>query len=194
MTSQFRNFEPAMRYLPPTVQACGLVFYANKDGYFYARPSMRSMWSTKAGPSIEPVVGDVRVRFLCVSQGVATAVAVHCAKDGADTFVPYRAFPRGCCSNVTQDKLRLIEEGTRSMDELKASDQDMAPCMETHRMSVSCFCCPCSTIQRACTKEVVTEEIYYISEQRDPIEKPFEGVVPRNGWRVWSFRVLGWLV
>lgn len=194
MTEQFRNFEPAMRYLPPTVQACGVVFYANKDGYFYSRPSMRSMWSTKAGPSTEPVVGDLRVRFLCVPQGVGTAVAVHCEKDGMETFVPYRAIRRGCCTSVDQDRQRLIDEGSRSLGELKQTDEDMAPCMESNRLTVSCFCCPCNTIQRVCTKEVVTEQIYYISEERDPVEKPFEWVVPRNGWRVWLFRGLGWLV
>lgn len=194
MVEQFKNFEPAMRYLPPTVQTCGLSFYANKDGYFYSRPSMRSMWSTKAGPSKEPVVGDLRVRFLCVPQGEATVVAVHCDKDGASTFVPYRPIPRGCCSSEMHDRERLIEEGTRSLEELKAGEDDMAPCVETKGMALSCFCCPCSTIQRVCTKEVVTEEIYYISEERTPLEKPFEWVVPRSFWRVWLFRAIGWLI
>lgn len=194
MVEQFRKFEPAMRHLPPTVQACGLVFYANKDGYFYSRPSMRSMWTSKGGPSVEPMVGDVRVRFLCVPQGNATAVAVHCNSGDRDTFVPYRAIPRGCCSNESQDRLRLIEEGARSLQEVKLSDMDMAPCLTQKGMMTSCFCCPCSTISSVCSKEVVTEEIYYISEELDPIDKPFEGVVQRNCWRVWAFRVVGWMV
>lgn len=194
MVEQFRNFEPAMPYLPPTVQAGGLMFYANKDGYFYARPSMRSMWSTKAAPSIEPVVGDLRVRFLCVPQGTATVVAVHCEKDGVSSFVPYRVIPRGCCSNELQDRQRLIEEGARSLDELSATDQDMAPCIATNSMAVSLVCCPCSSIQRVCTKEVVTQEIYYVSEEHSPLEKPFEWVVPRSFWRAWFFRTIGWLL
>jgi len=193
MTEQFGKFKPAMQLLPPTLQACGLVFYANKDGYFYARPSQRSMWNSRGGPSMEPMVGDVRVRFLCVPQGNATAVAVHCEMGGVDTFVPYRAIPRGCCTNESLNKQRLIEEGARSMQEVKEDEQDLAPCITRNRMMASCFCFPCSTIQRA-TKEVVTQEIYYISEELDPIEKPFDYVVPRNHLRVWMFRALGWLV
>jgi hypothetical protein len=194
MTQQFHKFEPAMQYLPPTLQACGVAFYANQDGYFYCRPRSPGMFA-KSGPTIEPMAGDVRVRFLCVPEGTATAVAVHCETAGVDTFVPYRAIPRGCCSNDLSDRQRLIEEGSRSLQEIKYRDQDMAPCITSNRMTATCFCCPCSTINRVCTKgEVVTEQIYYVSEELDPIEKAFDYVVPRNHFRVWMFRWLGWLV
>lgn len=194
MMEQIRAFEPAMRYMPPTVQACGLVFYANKDGYYYARPSTRAMWSANGGPSTEPNIGDLRARFLCVPQGVATVVAVHCLKHGVETFVPYRAIPRGCCTSVDSDKQRLVEEGSRSRTELHESDRDLTPCLVQNRTTVSVLCCPCSAINRICAKEIVTDEIYYISESLDSVEKPFEHIVPRGTFRVWSFRLIGWLV
>jgi len=176
------------------VEAFGLTFTANKDGYFYGHPSLRPGVITMADSFSEPVVGDLRVRFLCVPEGTATVVAVHCEKEEKDTFVPFRAIPRGCCSNEIQDRARLVEEGSRSLTELKITDEDMAPCMQSNRWALSCFCCPCTSIQRVCTKEVVTEEIYYVSEDEAAREKPFEWVVPRSFWRVWLFRSVGWLL
>jgi hypothetical protein len=111
-----------------------------------------------------------------------------------DTFVPYRAITFGCCTTEDQDKQRLIEEGERSLQEVKAADADLAPCMETNPVSKSCLCCPCNIIQRVCAKEVVTEEIYYVSPEHDTIGKVFDSIVPRSSWRVWLFRILGWLL
>jgi hypothetical protein len=194
MVSTFTKFEPAQRYLPPTVTAHGMQFFANKDGYFYARPSQRSILGTRKVGLGEPVVGDVRVRFMCVPQGTATVVAVHCEKAGTSTFLPYRPIPRGCCLTTYQERVRLLEEGSRSLPELRETSSDMLPCLSSNRLLASCFCCPCSTIQSVCSKEVVTEEIYHVSEELDPIEKPFEGVVSRNQCRVCIFRAIGWLI
>jgi hypothetical protein len=199
MVSQLRNFQPAMPYLPPMVEACGLKFHADKDGYYYARPSARSTrdtpsWKPEDAPSRKAIVGDIRVRFLCVLPGDATAVAVHCREGDVDTFTRFRAIPRGCCSSEYEDKIRLIEEGQRSKQEIKESHSDMAPCITTNRLMATCCCCPCSAINGVCSKEVVTEEIYYISESHDDIEKPFEWVVPRNRFRACFFRTIGWLV
>jgi len=198
MVDQLRNFQPAMPYLPKTVEACGLKFHADKDGYYYARPSARSTrdvpWRAEDAPSKKAVVGDIRARFLCVLPGDATVAAVHCRQNDIDTFVRFRAIPRGCCSSEDEDRIRLIEEGQRSRQEIKQSYSDMAPCITKNRVIATCFCCPCSTINSVCSKEVVTEEIYYISESLDDIEKPFEGVVPRNRWRACLFRAIGWLV
>lgn len=199
MVAQLRNFQPAMPYLPKTVEACGLKFYADQDGYYYARPSARSIretpsWKAEDAPSRKAAVGDIRVRFLCVLPGDATTVAVHCREAEVDTFCRFRAIPRACCSSTYEDRIRLIEEGLRSKQEIKDSGSDMAPCITTNRIIASCCCCPCSAINSVCSKEVVTEEIYYISEQHDDIEKPFEMVVPRNRWRAYLFRIIGWLI
>lgn len=195
MVEQFRNFVPAMQFLPSTVSACGMTFFADNDGYFYARPGQRSAsWSGRQGGiGGLPQIGDLRVRFLCVPEGEATVVAVHCEKDGQDTFVPYRSIPR-CCSSDMQDRQRLIEEGERPLREVQNLDKDMMPCVTTNRLSASCFCCPCSTISCVCTNEVVTEEIFHVSATRDPIEKPFEWVVTRSVWRVTLFRLMGLLI
>mmetsp|Transcript_23450 Transcript_23450/g.41243 ORF Transcript_23450/g.41243 Transcript_23450/m.41243 type:complete len:558 (-) Transcript_23450:40-1713(-) len=193
MVDQFRNFQPAIQYLPDKVTACGMLFSKSRDGYFYARPGQRSSVWRQADPGAQPMVGDVRVRFLCVPEGVATVVAVHCEKEGQDTFVPYRSIPR-CCSSDLQDRQRLIEEGQRPLREVKDLDKDMMPCVTSNRLSVSCFCCPCSTISCVCTNEVVTEEIFHVSATRDPIQKPFEWVVTRSPWRVTLFRFLGLLI
>lgn len=193
MVDQFRNFQPAIQFLPDKVTACGMLFSKSRDGYFYARPGQRSSVWRQADPGEKPMVGDVRVRFLCVPEGVATVVAVHCEKDGQDTFVPYRSIPR-CCTSDLQDRQRLIEEGQRPLREVKDLDKDMMPCVTSNRLSVSCFCCPCSTISCVCSNEVVTEEIFHVSASRDPIQKPFEWVVTRSPWRVALFRILGLLV
>eukprot|EP00421_Protoceratium_reticulatum_P065756 CAMPEP_0168410946 /NCGR_PEP_ID=MMETSP0228-20121227/27952_1 /TAXON_ID=133427 /ORGANISM="Protoceratium reticulatum, Strain CCCM 535 (=CCMP 1889)" /LENGTH=414 /DNA_ID=CAMNT_0008424687 /DNA_START=54 /DNA_END=1294 /DNA_ORIENTATION=- len=185
MVNALHKFEPAMRHLPSTVTAHGLTFFANQeDGYFYMRPN--------ASPLTPPAklftahqVGDVRARFMCMPEGEATVVAVQCKRDFRETFVPYRPIPRPPCITLSQEKLKLIEEGERPLKDLR---RELACC--TGGVS-SCCCCPCNTIACCCTGEVITEEIFYVSDRLDPKEKPFEGVVQRNPCRVWNFRLVG---
>mmetsp|Transcript_49780 Transcript_49780/g.115546 ORF Transcript_49780/g.115546 Transcript_49780/m.115546 type:complete len:612 (+) Transcript_49780:111-1946(+) len=188
MVNLFHKFEPAMKHLPSRVTAHGLTFYANtEDGYFYMRPS--------AAPSVNPArlfhdhqVGDVRVRFMCVPEGNATVVAVQCKKDGCESFVPYRTIPRAPCITDVQERQKLIEEGERPLKDLR---REIACCSG----GVStCCCCPCNTIACCCTSEVITEEIFFVSDRLDPVEKPFQWVVQRNPCRVWNFRLIGWAV
>lgn len=186
MVNQFHKFEPAMKHLPAIVTAHGLTFHANQqDGYYYMRPSAAS---SIPGFRLftEHHVGDVRVRFLCVPEGLATVVGVQCKKGGVETFVPYRTIPRSPCTTEVQERQKLIEEGEKPLPDLR---HEMACCSGGVG---TCCCCPCHTIACCCTSEVVTEEIFYVSDQFDPIEKPFQWVVRRNPCRVWNFRLVGW--
>lgn len=182
MVKSFRRFEPAMPMLPQTLTAHGMTFYANADdGFYYTRPGQATLGvpaHAPAGLFGEPKVGDVRIRFLCVPEGEATVVAVQCEKEpGTEGFVPYRPIPRAPCLSAYQERLNQIEEGERPLKEIQ------------REISWSAGCCCCCNIIARCTKETVTEEIMYASDKLDPIEKPFEWVVPRNSLRVWSFRV-----
>lgn len=191
MLSQFRAFQPAMARLPPKVTACGLTFFANpKDGFFYARPGrpgFQAVEIPKEDLFNKHQEGDLRVRFICVPDSNATVVAVQCHKDGAETFVPYRTVARGPCSTESQDRTKLIEEGGRSMKEGKRD----ATCLASGVMT--CCCCPCSLVACFASQEVITEEIFYISDTLDPPEIPFKRAVTRSPCRVWNFRLASWV-
>lgn len=193
MVNHFVRYEPAMPLLPEVVSAFGLMFHANvQDGYYYARPSMPAPIFSAQQPRVDLLtqhqVGDLRVRFLYVPETVATVVAVQCLKGGVETFIPYRVVPRGPCTSDYQERLKLIEEGDKTLKEVRG--ERLTACCGTSSGVATCCCCPCQTITACCMQEVVTEEIYYISDRLEPIEKPFQRVVHRNPIRVWNFRII----
>jgi len=186
MLSQFRTFEPAMGRLPPRVHAAGITFHANQqDGFFYGRPGF-------AGNQVELFqkhqVGDLRVRFLCTPESDATVVAVQCQKDKLETFVPYRVVPQAPCDDERQERLKLVEEGDKTWREVRRDGNCCTGGVAT------CCCCPCNTLACLTSQEVVTEEIFYVSDSMDPPEKPFRRAVSRNPWLLWNWRLLGWLL
>lgn len=189
MVSSFHKFEPAMAYLPPTVSAGGLTFHANQqDGYYYARPGVPVGRLRQAALFSEHQVGDLRARFIVVPETDATVVAVQCPRDEHESFVPYRVIPRAPCLSEHQERQKLIEEGDRPLKDLRG---ETACCTGG---VVTCCCCPCNALAICCKTEVVTEEIFHVSDQLDPIDKPFRWVVTRSPWRVWGFRLVGWAV
>mmetsp|Transcript_61206 Transcript_61206/g.148054 ORF Transcript_61206/g.148054 Transcript_61206/m.148054 type:complete len:528 (+) Transcript_61206:150-1733(+) len=180
MVNSFHKFEPAMRRLPSTITAHGHTFFANaKDGYYYMRPSASVL---NPAPRLfqDHQVGDVRVHFMCVPDCDATVVAVQCKRDGVESFLPYRTIPR------VQEREKLIEQGEGPLKDMR---REIACCTGG---VATCCCCPCNTIACCCGAEVVTEEIFFVSDQLDPREKPFQWVVRRNPCRVWNFRLVGW--
>eukprot|EP00931_Biecheleriopsis_adriatica_P072756 TRINITY_DN47169_c0_g1_i1.p1 TRINITY_DN47169_c0_g1~~TRINITY_DN47169_c0_g1_i1.p1 ORF type:complete len:493 (-),score=106.01 TRINITY_DN47169_c0_g1_i1:38-1516(-) len=189
LLQNFTNFEPALQRLPSTVTAAGVTFYANpKDGFFYARPGFQAVSEVaKAELFKRHQEGDLRVRFLCVPSCDATVVAVQCHKDGQETFVPYRIVARPPCRTSELERLKLVEEGERPLQEIRRESTCCTGGV------ASCCCCPCNTIACFTAQEVVTEEIFYISDKLEPPEKPFSKAVGRNPVRVWSHRFLGWL-
>jgi len=189
MLNQFRTYEPAMDLLPQIVRTCGITFYANpKDGFFYARPWLRPSAAAKAEVLTRHEEGDLRVRFMCVRDCPTTVVAVQCNKDGLDTFVPYRVVPRGFCSNESQERIKLVEEGEKPFKDYVRHDRCMTGGV------ASCCCCPCNTVACFTSQEIVTEEIFYVSDSMEPREKPFGEAVHRSPVRVWNLRIIGWLL
>ncbi|CAJ1344815.1 unnamed protein product, partial [Effrenium voratum] len=49
-----------------------------------------------------------------------------------------------------------------------------------------------NTVACCTSQEVLTEEIFFISDSKEPKEKPFRKAVARNPWRLWNWRLLGW--
>lgn len=184
MLQFFHNYEPAMGRLPSTLVAHGLTFFANQqDGYFYARPSMNAR-SFSNSLFTDHHVGDFRARFMCVPECAVTVVAVQSGSSrGFASFVPYRPIPHGICQTAEEARQKLVFEGSRSLFEFK---QDVSCC---HGGLATCFCCVCNTLACFFSSEVVTEEIFYISDKLEPREKPFKQAVPRNRCRSWSFRI-----
>ncbi|CAE7252394.1 PTAC2 [Symbiodinium microadriaticum] len=168
------------------VHAAGITFHANQqDGFFYGRPGF-------AGNQVELFqkhqVGDLRVRFLCTPESDATVVAVQCQKDKLETFVPYRVVPQAPCDDERQERLKLVEEGDKTWREVRRDGNCCTGGVAT------CCCCPCNTLACLTSQEVVTEEIFYVSDSMDPPEKPFRRAVSRNPWLLWNWRLLGWLL
>lgn len=190
MVKSFRKFELVAKRLPPKLTAHGLTWHANaKDGYYYARPGSSNQGDAVKSLFEEPQVGDVRARFLCVPESEATVVAVQCEKEpGVESFVPYRPITRPPCLSNSQARTRLIEEGDRPLKDFRRQ----ATCCASAPCCAGCFFCPCKILASICKEEVITEEIEYVSDKMDPIEKPFERVVSRSPCRVWNFRLAGW--
>mmetsp|Transcript_27334 Transcript_27334/g.51159 ORF Transcript_27334/g.51159 Transcript_27334/m.51159 type:complete len:515 (+) Transcript_27334:79-1623(+) len=190
MLSHFHSFEPAMLRLPARVHAAGIAFFANpKDGFFYGRPGFTGDYELAQAHMFQThQVGDLRVRFLCTPECDATVVAVQCHKDKLETFVPYRVVAQAPCDDEQQERLRLVEEGDKTLRELRRDGNCCAGGV------VTCCCCPCNTMACFTSQEVLTEEIFYVSDRKDPPEKPFRKAVSRNPWLLWNWRLLGWLM
>lgn len=182
LVSQLLGFEAvAESKLPVVVSAFGLNFvWSGEDGYYYARPTRKA---------VEPVlfkqlaVGDLRARFLCVPECSVSAMGVQVEKEKGETFVPFRVVPRSICTSELQERLKLIEEGERSTRELRT------PSGGCCSLATAC-CCPCNAFSQCCVQEVVTEEIYCVSEKPwDSATMPFDMVVGRSPWKVATFRI-----
>jgi len=191
MVRHLHKFEPAMPHLPDKLTAhlsSKLVFYADRqDGYYYARPGA-GPGTARSGPRpyTDHQVGDVRVRFMHVPETDATVVGVQCQRDSCDSFVPFRPISRALWDPGDIERQKLLEEGDRPFRDLKRE----ASCCCTGGVASCCFC-SCNAIAHCCKEEVITEEIFHVSDQLDPKEKAFEHVVQRNPCRVWNFRLLG---
>mmetsp|Transcript_96819 Transcript_96819/g.273610 ORF Transcript_96819/g.273610 Transcript_96819/m.273610 type:complete len:551 (-) Transcript_96819:70-1722(-) len=203
LVARFSRFVPAMSLLPDVLYVDDMTFHANRsDGFYYARPTSRGsrhalrISTCFSGDDVTQnhCVGDLRARFLCVPDGDATVVGVQCCSGGDETFVPFRALALGCCPSEADNRKRLAAEGSISLKEFLG--QDVGLCLQGDKgqpMVPCCACCyPCTTIACFCNLEVVTEEILYVSDRIDPLEKAFEQVVPRNKMRVLCYRLLAW--
>lgn len=179
MVRQFNRFEPAFGAadVPSSMYALGLCFvHRPEDGFFYARPSTRHVQPQLFAHC---QVGDLRARFLVAGETNATAVAVQHFKEGRDTFLPFRVVSKGFCTTEQEARARLESERPR---ELRLG------CAAGGCTVGSLCCCPCSTISCLCAQEVVTEEIFYVSDKFESCERPFLQVVGRSPWKVAAFR------
>lgn len=190
MVNYFQRFQPAMHLLPERVTCAGMTFFANpEDGYYYGRSGLHTPFGTDRDKLLfQHTAGDIRVRFMYVPETDATVVAVQCHKDGAETFVPYRPVPLRPCAQDQQARRLRIEEGDRSARIFNRNNS----CCAAGGLA-GCCCCACNAIACVCESEVVTEEICYVSDRLEPLEKPFHWAVHRSPWRVWNFRALGLL-
>jgi len=188
MLVHFRSFESAATCLPDKVHAADIPFFSCQDGFFYGRPGFRgSEAEAKASIFGEHEVGDLRVRFLCTKNCDATVVAVQCHKElvETETFVPYRLVPRAPCVGEIQERLKIVEAGERSLRDLREGSCCAGGV-------ATCCCCPCNTVACFTSQEVVTEEIFFITDSMEVKERPFHKAVSRSPWRLWNWRLFGW--
>ncbi|CAJ1434184.1 unnamed protein product [Effrenium voratum] len=185
MLTHFHSYREALQQLPKVVHAGGVAFHANpQDGFFYGRPGCPG---ANLKELEESKVGDLRARFLCTPNCDATVVAVqiHKESENRETFLPYRVVPIPPCNGEEQARLKIVEAGEKSLRDLRRE----ACCTGG---VVTCCCCPCNTVACCTSQEVLTEEIFFISDSKEPKEKPFRKAVARNPWRLWNWRLLGW--
>ncbi|CAK9086174.1 unnamed protein product [Durusdinium trenchii] len=187
MLVHFRSFESAASQLPETVHVAGIPFFANcQDGFFYGRQGFNgTLAEAKASLFKKQEAGDLRVRFLCAKNCEATVVGVQCHKVETETFVPYRIVPHAPCDGDTQERMKIVEAGERSLRDLREGSCCAGGV-------ATCCCCPCNTVACFTSQEVVTEEIFFISDSVETKEKPFRRAVSRSPWRLWNWRLLGW--
>eukprot|EP00435_Cladocopium_sp_Y103_P062224 s996_g23.t2 len=188
MLVHFHSFESAAHYLPDIVHAAEISFFSCQDGFFYGRPGFRgTVAEAKASIFGQHEVGDLRVRFLCTKNCDATVVAVQCHKElgETETFVPYRLVPRAPCDGEIQERLKIVEAGERSLRDLREGSCCAGGV-------ATCCCCPCNTVACFTSQEVVTEEIFFITDSIEVKERPFRRAVSRSPWRLWNWRLFGW--
>jgi hypothetical protein len=183
LVSQCQRFVEAE--LPAKMTARGHVF--RKSGEHYCcRPDSDGTSADKIAAT--PQVGDVRVRFTYVADGVVTVIALQDeAKDGRTSFLPFRSVSRGLfgISKEEETKRRLVA-GRKTSDELSREATWTAG-------PLSCLCCACNIVA-GCMQGVLTPEIYHLYEGSVGIPQCFERMDNANRCGKWLGRFVGWMM
>jgi len=188
LVRQCNHFELATHRLRNPIKLNGTnAFTKGPDSLFYHRPNT-GCWAGTGAPQL----GDCRVQFEYVPDGIVTALALQ--DDCADvvacrgSLLPYRlTSPAGLCCGVRAkaDAGALVREGRKTTAEL------------AENANCQCFpwicCCICNLVEYACSS-VLTPEIYHIFEGNHDTNECF-GKIEAEGQQLittWVVRLCGW--
>jgi hypothetical protein len=184
LVSQCHNFVEAK--LPPkltaTASAGGHIFDKKGEYYYYSQD--------KKGQ--EPKVGDIRVHFTCVPDGVMTVIALQDhGKEKRASFLPYRAISLGLLGGIfgiskEEEVMRRFAEGRKSADELRRQ-------ATWTTWPFSCLCCACNLVA-GCMQSLMTPEIYHLYAGSVTLADCFEKMENANQCGKWIGRFVGWIM
>mmetsp|Transcript_90054 Transcript_90054/g.280282 ORF Transcript_90054/g.280282 Transcript_90054/m.280282 type:complete len:519 (+) Transcript_90054:80-1636(+) len=162
----------------------GTTFSKRGDGYFYY-PVDGDNARTDAK------VGDARVRFEYVADGLASVLALQADKKGEplESFLPFRMISRGWCGmQEEEEKLALRQAGELSKDELAQASQ-----LGSGGGCLWMLCCACNLVSM-CFSSVLTPEIFHLLHGSKSSAEMFKEVSSRMQMTKWALRLVGWLM
>eukprot|EP00927_Polykrikos_kofoidii_P049649 TRINITY_DN43684_c0_g1_i1.p1 TRINITY_DN43684_c0_g1~~TRINITY_DN43684_c0_g1_i1.p1 ORF type:complete len:761 (-),score=126.86 TRINITY_DN43684_c0_g1_i1:58-2247(-) len=186
LVSQCNTFEPAAARLPPKLRLPGHDprgggMLTNGGEYFYYR-RRDPMWNGWGAP----MVGDVRVRFDYVPEGVATVLALQCFVDNSihATFLPYRLLQRGWHTmGDAEEREALVREASKSTERLAWERQ------WDGMWGLSCCLCNVASL---CLSEASSPEIFHLFSGDLSVAACFHEIWPRCTWGTWLLRLRDW--
>lgn len=158
-----------------------LKFSAADSGWYYAGKS--SMTS--------PEIGDVRVKFLALSDGPTTVLGLqdNHKEEGRGAFLPYRVVARPMCPcfgfSEEEEKQALYEEAKKSKEDI--NDEDM-----WHGPMALC-CCACNLVQFV-LGALFMPEICNAFTGKLSKEKAFDHLRESASMQKWIGRLVGWIM
>lgn len=155
LVEQCNDFQPCADHLEDTVVAEGgnIRFQRLRQRFYYRQGSP----ATPAAIAREPMIGDARVGFSYVPDGLATVLALQTELSAnTDTFLPYRLIHQGFFSpNAEERRLQLLEEGSKSRQKVIAEDQ------RGYGFWWYLLCCLCNFVMRGFSS-TARPEVFHI--------------------------------
>jgi hypothetical protein len=139
----------------------------------------------------EPKIGDARVKFKAIKDGIVTVLALQAEADESQKpskgcFLPYRVIQRPLCS------CSFTEEQEKELNLQEATKDDFTSEAIWGGPLGWCCCCPCNLVACACASMV--PELHKVWYGKRTKEACFKDVKNEAMIMKWCLRFLGWFI
>lgn len=190
LVEQCRVFRSASERIGDTVSTRASKLEFAREGDFYYAGFAGGKASSSA-----PCVGDTRVRFEYVPNGLASVMALQVeeakkadmesAGEDLATFLPYRLINRGFFGVSADEEKRLLRrEGSKTPAELASEATIGGP--------LGCLCCACNLVTM-CFSSLMTPEIFHLYSGSKSLSECWTSIKGTSSTTATAFRVGGWL-
>lgn len=188
LVEQCVSFRNADQRIGDSVAFKAQEFKKQRDGFYYL--------GTEQNPAQNPYVGDARVCFEYVPDGLASVVALQVESPGKNdveadkglksTFLPYRNISRGWFGiSDEEEKQRLRKEGEKSNADL-ANEASLSGIL-------SCLCCAYNLVSM-CFHGMLAPEIFHLFGGKKNRNECFQEISARARFAAWAGRCGGWVL
>lgn len=186
LVRQCAGFQAAAPNIGPVIYLEGtrLQFHRSNDGWFYHRKGYL-FWDGGG----EAKVGDCRVFFDYIPEGIATVVSLQVGdwREFRDSFLPYRPIPfQWCQLTAEQERCALKHEGGKPLDHLTWQ-------LKSHTRMGFIFCCTA----QLCSKlglTMPTPQINHLLHGNIDLQTCFERITPSVLKGVLRIRINCWML